>query len=156
MTDDKEHDYFEGRELKQFGDPENADYEHEAERGQARAATRFLAGLLGVFLAIAAAVALAAPPPPVTRGHPADCNYFSDMAITARALAKEGVKREVAMQVFAHVYDLNAPFRPEIAAEIIKAAYRSSDEPQLFAGKLRFLCARQNGEMQQLLVPSTM
>lgn len=128
--------------------------DEEEDRDRTRHAVRFLAGLLGVVLSIAAVVVLAAPPP-VTRGHPADCSYFSDMAVTARALAIEGVKKEITAKIFGHVYDLNAPFRPEIAAEIIKAAYRSSDEPQLFAGKLRFLCSRQNGEMQQILVPGT-
>lgn len=84
-------------------EPEDADYEHEAERrGGARRATKVLAALLVIFLAAGVVVANAADLPRAK--DPAECRLIADVVWAAAALRKNEIAPAASVRVLLDFY----------------------------------------------------
>jgi hypothetical protein len=105
--------------------------------------------LFAVLLAGLAATAHAAP-----RAESAtECGIAADMAVVARSLAQEEVKRPQAGAIMARIYDVSESSRgKELMKDIIDAAYRKNgDSSQKFAEDLFTACMKDGGNMDAVL-----
>lgn len=95
-------------------------------------------------------------------GHPGECRWLWDIALTARAAAMEGVPRETVRRVVWRIYGF-APAVPaedktrlrELGNAVVDAA-GSAARPQAetagdFAGELRTMCLDRDGDMDEIL-----
>ena len=71
---------------------------------------------------------------------PAECLVFADMALVARALAKEGVDKEKAAAVVSDVYQMPTPELAKVAASLLSAAYGDPRTPRNFAAGFYLAC----------------
>ena len=90
---------------------------------------------------------------PATRGHPADCSIFADLAVTARALAAAKVDKSKAWTAISSMYQLNVIAREAIALQILAAAYRDNAPPPDFAGRLSITCHQNGGDLKTFFTP---
>ena len=105
--------------------------------------------LFAILLAGLAAAAHAAP-----RAESAsECGIAADMAVVARSLAQEEVKRPQAGAIMARIYDVSESLRgKELMKDIIDAAYRKNgDSSQKFAEDLFTTCMKDGGNMDAVL-----
>lgn len=105
--------------------------------------------LLAVLLAGLAGTAAAAP-----RAESAtECGIAADMAVVARSLAQEEIKRPQAGAIMARIYDVSDSARgKELMKDIIDAAYRSNgDSSEKFAEDLFTACMKDGGNMDTVL-----
>jgi hypothetical protein len=105
--------------------------------------------LFAVLLAGLAATAHAAP-----RAESAtECGIAADMAVVARSLAQEEIKRPQAGAIMARIYDVSQSTRgKELMKDIIDAAYRNDgDSSQQFAEDLFVACMKDGGNMDTVL-----
>jgi hypothetical protein len=105
--------------------------------------------LLALLLASLAGGALAAP----KAESEMECGIAADMAIVARSLAQEEVKRPHAGAIMARIYDVSESARgKELMKDILDAAYRSNrDSSQKFAEDLFTACIKDGGNMDAVL-----
>lgn len=96
--------------------------------------------------------------PPVTRAAPhakseGECQFFWDVALTARAMAMEGIRREQAQRVIDRIYNTGADARVRaIVQTIVGAAQMARSDPAgAFARELATACLKQNGNMDAIL-----
>jgi hypothetical protein len=110
--------------------------------------------LLAVLLAAlgAAALATAAFAAPKAESE-MECGIAADMAIVARSLAQEEVKRPHAGAIMARIYDVSQSARgKELMKDILDAAYRSNGaSSQKFAEELFATCMKDGGNMDAFL-----
>lgn len=105
--------------------------------------------LFAILLAGLAAAAHAAP-----RAESAsECGIAADMAVVARSLAQEEVRRPQAGAIMARIYDVSESLRgKELMKDIIDAAYRKNgDSSQKFAEDLFTTCMKDGGNMDAIL-----
>ena len=105
--------------------------------------------LFAILLAGLAGTAAAAP-----RAESAtECGIAADMAVVARSLAQEEIKRPQAGAIMARIYDVSQSTRgTELMKDIIDAAYRKNgDSSQKFAEDLFTTCMKDGGNMDAVL-----
>jgi hypothetical protein len=105
--------------------------------------------LFAILLAGLAGTAAAAP-----RAESAtECGIAADMAVVARSLAQEEIKRPQAGAIMARIYDVSQSTRgKELMKDIIDAAYRKDgDSSQQFAEDLFVACMKDGGNMDTVL-----
>jgi len=104
-----------------------------------------LAALLGAF----AASALAAP----KAESAVECGIAADMAVVARSLAEEDVRRPQAGAIMARIYDVSESSRGrELMRDILDAAYSTNGATsRRFAEDLFAACLQTGGNMDTIL-----
>ena len=82
-----------------------------------------------------------------------ECGIAADMAVVARSLAQEEIKRPQAGAIMARIYDVSESTRGrELMKDIIDAAYRKTgDSSQKFAEELFVACMKDGGNMDTVL-----
>jgi hypothetical protein len=107
---------------------------------------KLLAAALGALVALPAAAAPKAE-------SAMECGIAADMAVVARSLAEESIKRPQAGAIMARIYDVSQSTRgKELMTDIIDAAYRTEGETsQKFAETLFTACMKSGGNMDHIL-----
>lgn len=87
------------------------------------------------------------------KAHPAECEAFWDMAITARAMALERASREQILGVFRRVWQPTTEMRiKDIQLAIAEAAMRERNMGAAeFANRLAHACVSRMGDMDAVL-----
>jgi len=82
-----------------------------------------------------------------------ECGIAADMAVVARSLAEEEVKRPQATAIMARIYDVSDSARGrELMKDILDAAYRTDGaDSQTFAEELFTACMKTGGNMDTVL-----
>lgn len=109
-----------------------------------------------LFCAIAAAAlfVVAAPSSAAPKAiNAAECQYFWDVAITARAIAMDDIPLERNSRILARMFETRGDRRvDDIIREIIAAAHRSATAVAgEFARSLATVCLQRNGDMDDVL-----
>lgn len=106
---------------------------------------RLVMWLLAIALAGFCATAFAAPR--AESGE--ECSHPADLAVTARALAEEGISREQAAKVVARMYP--KALIAKWAEAVLKAAYADSRPAAKFASDLIQHCYKSQGDLDGFL-----
>jgi hypothetical protein len=109
-------------------------------------------------LLAAAAIAAAMTPPPVASApkaeHPAECGWYWDIAITARAQAMEGVERETTRRAIWRVFVTKEERVREIGNAVIDAVFSTpwaeTEHAGELAKKIQDACM-ESGDMDSVL-----
>jgi hypothetical protein len=108
-----------------------------------------------LLLMLYCSVAIAAP----RAGTPQECSIYSDVAIVARALAIEHIKREQRARLYGMIYEAVLIITPserlpevsETIGAIDKAAAAAHESALDFSRRLLAVCNRTRGDMDSVL-----
>lgn len=110
-----------------------------------------------LFLAVTTALIFAAPPPVAAAPkaqHAAECSWYWDIAITARASAMEGVALDATRRIVWRIFSTKIERMREIADLVVDAAHATpwapEERPGELAKKIADACG-ENGDMDRYL-----